>query len=1106
MSIKRIQKSSGINRLNTKFKKIKRPETKKSTKSVVKMIIYIILFFIITWFILLVTFYHKYLWWLSVEELKNYEIPQSSIIYDKNWKELYQFYKEKRTYVDYEEISKNIVNWLVAWEDKRFWENPWVDIIWLVRAWLSSILWWEKIAWTSTLTQQLTRNTLIIKKPKETFTEWIDRKIKEIFLSYSLTKTISKEKILELYLNKIEFWHNAFGIEEATKTFFGKSAKDASILEWSILASLPKWPTYYSPYNHQDRLVWYISLKTKEENEETWKTKEVTKKLISKEEVDSESTMVNSLKSKFSKLKWKEIEWSNQYIICWVEKSSISGKYSVDNDWCIVLDYSKITDFISYIEISDWEKEIFYYPWRKDYILSRMLEDKYITFEDFKKAIIDSIWMTFNKSKDGIVAPHFVFYVKEYLEKKYDAEPLRSKWLHIYTTLDLDLQKKAEEIVKNQAEKNASKFNAKNSALISIDNKTGWILAMVWNEDYFSDNGKWNVNVITSKLQPGSSFKPFVYSLAMLKNQIWTRTPVYDVETTFPGDYKPKNFDGRFMGKISVSTALNYSRNIPAIKMYYLAGWANDIIDFMHKLWATSLEKSNKYWASLSLWTGEMTPLDLAKSYSVFANMWEKNEISPILKIIDSKWNIIEDNTKKETKKENIMTPGQAFLINNILSDSESRPGNWNSYLEIWRQAAVKTWTSTKPVKENWKIIQYPANLWTAWYTPQITTIVWSGNITWETMKYSWSWLEGAAPIWRDFMKYAHKWLESQRWEKPNDVKNVKISELSWYLPNPENENNNFLVSSYFINPPKKIDGSKFLEYDELCYWKVTPETPKAAIKKYAILELHSLKPELTYWEGPVQAWIKSSNLLEKYWLENNIPTIKDEVCKRENGGWNIGVNSSLNPLVSYSTWANPINIAFVSSSPITKVEILINWESTQNINISDKVLGWLSQNIYIDPKFDKQKITVEIRAINSELYSGSEVKEIYVWIKVPENEKNKTPTNLKSLNTWTTENSKNEEWIKNLDIKITNPKNSSIKINTEDYFNLRFTVSPKENLSNVNILVDDKIYKTLGNGWDYVIPVNQTEKLSKWVSNLKIQAISSNGAVKEKMLQIEVL
>lgn len=1080
------------NRLSTKFKKIKKVEKKKSTKSVIKMIIYIILFFIIIWFILLIVIYNKYLKGLSIEELKNYQIAETSIFYDRNWKELYKYYVENRTYVDYEKISKNIVNWLVAWEDQRYWENPWVDIVWLVRAWFRAIAWWERISWTSTITQQLIRNTIIQKKSNESLTEGIDRKIKEIFLSYQLTKSLSKEKILELYLNKIEFWHNTFGIEEASKKFFNKSAKDANIFEGSVLASLPKWPSYYSPYNHQDRLVWYLILDDEKADEEG---KKDTKKLVSPEEVNSQKELVNSLKNKISNLKWKWVsDDSDKYVICNVDKTSLATKeFDVDEKWCTVLTYSRLFNFISDIKVKSWDKSLAYFPWRKDYILQRMLEDKYITFDDYKKAVIEWFGYKFNVVKEKIVAPHFVFYVREYLEKKYWKDSISMWGLKIYTTLDLDLQNKAQEIVSKQVKSNISKFNAKNSALVSIDNKTWGILAMVWSNDYYSEDWKWQVNVITSKLQPGSSFKPFVYSIAMQKNQIWTKTPVYDLEMTFPGNYKPKNFDWRFMWKINISTALNHSRNIPAIKMFYMTSWVKEIVDFMHKLGADSLTMDENYWASLALWTWEMTPLDMAKAYSVFANMWEKIDVNPILKIVDSKGNVVEE--LKNPKKEKVMPEGQAFLINEILSDSSTRPAWWNSYLSIWRSAATKTWTSTKPIKQNWKTVQYPANLWTIWYTPQITTVVWSWNTDWETLKFSWNWLEASWPIWRDFMKASHSWKESQDWKKPADVKNVTISEISWYLPNPEKASNNFLVSSYFINPPKKIDNSYTeIQYDALCNWKVTDETPADAIKKSIILEFHSLKPDNPAWERPVQAWAKSAAVIEKYWESSGAVAVKDEVCKR-NGGWEITIKSNISSSQNYDIWPNRIELAFTSTSIISKIDVLVNWETVNSIPVN-KTSWWISQIINIPERFANSRVTIELRAINQEFYSASEKKEIAIW--------NASKNNTNTLDIIVEDTNKPAQ--ANLDISITNPKNSSIKIYQKDYFNLRFNVSPKEKLSSVNIFINNESYKTLWNWWDYTLPINQNEKLEVWINNLKIQAINSSGEKKEKMLQIEVM
>ena len=207
--------------LETRYAQRKYRGKKKGSSWVVKFIVYTLWFFLVCSIILSIVLYQKYLVWLpSVKELENLEIAEWSTIYDREGWELYNIYKEKRTYIPYEEINSNMINALVAWEDKRYWENPWVDLIWIIRAVVYRAIWkTTKLEGTSTLKQQLIRNTIIANERK------IERKIKEIYLSYKLSKELSKEKILELYLNKISFWHNSYGIEQAAKTFFDKSAK-----------------------------------------------------------------------------------------------------------------------------------------------------------------------------------------------------------------------------------------------------------------------------------------------------------------------------------------------------------------------------------------------------------------------------------------------------------------------------------------------------------------------------------------------------------------------------------------------------------------------------------------------------------------------------------------------------------------------------------------------------------------------------------------------------------------------------------------------------------------------------------------------------------------
>ncbi len=162
-----------------------------------------------------------------------------------------------------------------------------------------------------------------------------------------------------------------------------------------------------------------------------------------------------------------------------------------------------------------------------------MFEDKKIDGETFKKIIADGLDFEFKKYTEAIKYPYFVMYVKEYLETKYGKDIDISKGLKVYTTLDPKLQEKAEELVKKQAQINKSQFGANSAALVSMDNKTGKLLAMVGGPDYFDDANGGSNNMVLAKRQPGSSFKPFVYALAISKNPIGPESPIADVSTKF---------------------------------------------------------------------------------------------------------------------------------------------------------------------------------------------------------------------------------------------------------------------------------------------------------------------------------------------------------------------------------------------------------------------------------------------------------------------------------------------------------------------------------------------------------------------------------------------
>ena len=218
----------------------------------VKFFLFLILLSVVAWGGTLFMFMR---WIPDISSIERGDyFQESTVIYDKDKKPIYTLFTDgKRTYSEYSEISDAIKNAIVSTEDKTFFENPGIDFKWLVRAGYNYISGkTARIQWTSTLSQQLISYTLLSKERS------MKRKIQEGYLSYQLNKNYSKEKILEMYLNTISYGSNANGVEEASKTYFWKSAKDVWPLGASILASLPKWPTYYSPYSHRDRLMWEI--------------------------------------------------------------------------------------------------------------------------------------------------------------------------------------------------------------------------------------------------------------------------------------------------------------------------------------------------------------------------------------------------------------------------------------------------------------------------------------------------------------------------------------------------------------------------------------------------------------------------------------------------------------------------------------------------------------------------------------------------------------------------------------------------------------------------------------------------------------------------------
>ncbi|MCD6085827.1 PBP1A family penicillin-binding protein [bacterium] len=551
---------------------------------------------------------------------------------------------------------------------------------------------------------------------------------------------------------------------------------------------------------------------------------------------------------------------------------------------------------------------------RKNLVLKKMKEYGFISEEEFEKAIKEEI--KFKPPKTKILAPHFVIYVKRYLEEKYGEKVLKTKGLRVITTLDLEVQKMAEEAIKWGVERNRKISNAKNAAMVVEDAKNGQILAMVGSYDYFDIENQGNYNCTLALRQPGSAFKPFAYLQSFLKGYN-DKTIVFDLKTEFNTSknkiysYQPKNFDKIFRGPVSLRNALAQSINVPSVKVLYLAG-IKETIELAKKLGIKTLEDPNRYGLSLVLGGGEVRLIDLVQSYSVFAQEGIYHPQSFILEIKDNQGKILE---KWEDKPTLIIKNQEAVrLLNDILKDNKARAplfGGENNLVQINdREIAAKTGT-TQDTRDAWIIA----------YTPSYVVGIWVGNNDNSPMLRGSSILL-ATPIWNYFAK---KFFE----DKPKEEFRVPKIE---YPKKPML--NGTLVGVYKVN-------ERYFPQIHNILWYVDKNNPLGKPPKNPESD-----PQFRNWEKPVKKWIKKLNInLEEY--NQKIP-----------------YQAKLNPITVGKTSKKTLKILepksgdFISKTFYLKIELLKEIESLKiffNKNLLKEIKS---------PKKGKNKIKISPKEI----------------------------------------------------------------------------------------------------------------------------------------------
>ncbi|MEK7581176.1 MAG: PBP1A family penicillin-binding protein [Patescibacteria group bacterium] len=389
---------------------------------------------------------------------------------------------------------------------------------------------------------------------------------------------------------------------------------------------------------------------------------------------------------------------------------------------------------------------------RQEIVLSKMVDQNLITDAQRNAAIKTQLTFAPPKKDDvNTIAPHFALMVKDYLINTYGEEKITRNGYVVKTTLNKKWQEAAQSTVRSRVDALA-KNKATNGAAVAIDPKTGDIKMLVGSKDWSNkDFGK--LNMVLAKRQPGSSFKPIIYERALEQKLITTASTIDDAQTSF-GSYKPKNYDGKFRGQVTVRRALANSLNIPAIKVMEKVG-VREGLDNAKKLGITSLNDKTDYGLPLVLGAGEVPLLEMTDAYATFANDGKYNKPNFILEIKDKKNKEIKVEREKE---KSAVGEGPSFLISSILSDTSARAEVFGASLNTSRNTAVKTGTT-----EDYR------DALTLGYTPSIAIGVWVGNNDNKPMDRVAGSL-GAAPIFVTLMNTFSADLPKDEFRIPSSV------------------------------------------------------------------------------------------------------------------------------------------------------------------------------------------------------------------------------------------------------------------------------------------------------------------------------------------------
>lgn len=695
----------------------------------------------------------------SIDSLRDYKPKIPLRIYSRDGALLAEIGEERRAFMPIDQIPQVMKQAIIAAEDERFYEHGGVDTLGVLRAAGANILSGGASQGASTITMQVARNFFLTRE------RTLTRKISEALLAIKIEHNLSKDKILELYINQIYLGQRAYGFEAAARTYFGKGLKELSVAETAMLAGLPKGPSLYNPVVNPQRATarqHYVlgRMKTlKFIDEKTYQTALKEKLVIRKEKrvvdlpADYATEMVRqTLVQQFG----EEALYNTGFKVV---TTILRNHQEAANQalWRGVLDYDQRHGYRG-------PEKLFTLP--KDHPEQvKFIQDSLRSIEPVNALVPAVVIDAHAKNIKALLANG-----KE-VEISPDGLKLAASWLGEKASRGKRLAPGALIRIQQRNDKSwkISQLPEVESALVAVDPSSGAITALVGGFDY--NRNKFN-HASQAWRQPGSSFKPFIYSAALEKGYT-PATVIEDAPLSLSADeaggtaWEPQNYDGRFSGPVRMRTALTKSLNLVSIRILQGIGpyYARDYI----RRFGFDPSRHPPY-LTMALGAGSVTPLQMAGAYSVFANSGYR--VSPYLidKVYDGQGKLVMQSHPQTVASgaPRVLDPRNAYLMTSMMQDVVRR-GTAARAGQLGRiDLAGKTGTTNEQ-----------RDGWFAGYSPNLTAVAWIGFDQPKSLGEGETAAQSALPIWIDFMGRALSGTPQKGFNMPAGISSVKIDPLT---------------------------------------------------------------------------------------------------------------------------------------------------------------------------------------------------------------------------------------------------------------------------------------------------------------------------------------